>query len=81
MLPLVPVFEVYKDYDYWPLECMASRLFRHSANVTQSKKRAQLKATVASAKLYYLCRFGQAVLLLRRISVPPQSYIVARFTV
>ncbi|KAF8595441.1 hypothetical protein BDV93DRAFT_528644 [Ceratobasidium sp. AG-I] len=43
VLPLLPGFEIYKDHDYWPLECIASRLFRNGANVTQNKKRTKIR--------------------------------------
>ncbi|KAF8602117.1 hypothetical protein BDV93DRAFT_524307 [Ceratobasidium sp. AG-I] len=29
VLPLLPGFEVYKDHDYWPLECIASKAKAH----------------------------------------------------
>ncbi|KAF8601990.1 hypothetical protein BDV93DRAFT_524384, partial [Ceratobasidium sp. AG-I] len=41
VLPLLPGFEVYKDHDYWPLECIASKLFRNGASNTQAKQRAK----------------------------------------
>lgn len=43
VLPLLPGFEAYKDLDYWPLDCIASKLFRNGAGNTQAKKRAKAR--------------------------------------
>ncbi|KAF8596472.1 hypothetical protein BDV93DRAFT_514138 [Ceratobasidium sp. AG-I] len=31
----------YKDHDYWPLECIVSKLFRNGASNAQAKQRAK----------------------------------------
>ncbi|KAF8594857.1 hypothetical protein BDV93DRAFT_515447 [Ceratobasidium sp. AG-I] len=41
VLPILPGFEVYKEVDYWPLQCIASKLFRNWANGSQTKQRAK----------------------------------------
>ncbi|KAF8595436.1 hypothetical protein BDV93DRAFT_514984 [Ceratobasidium sp. AG-I] len=43
VLPLLPGFEVYKEGDYWPLQCIASKLFRNGVNVTQNKQRTKAR--------------------------------------
>ncbi|KAF8593469.1 hypothetical protein BDV93DRAFT_566518, partial [Ceratobasidium sp. AG-I] len=42
-LPILPGFEVYKEDDYWPLQCIASRLFRNGANLVQNKQRTKAR--------------------------------------